>query len=168
MKIQDIVDTHHYKWVVPSSREVQTSRGIVHLVRGTLYDGATGPLVRDLDLEAFGTHDELYRRPVIEGVRISKTECDLIYGELLVKAARRRKERSCERAWCLVSSVVRPFVLITCPISWQIWAHHRYIEHRAPDWWLTHARVPHHMEWVFPTCRTIDAVYKGGDTSGDN
>lgn len=144
MKITDAVDCEKYPYVMPFNQTIKTYLGPLYLVRGLLADGATGVL--DLSKPAFFAHDLLYIRPIIEGRRIRKWQCDIIYGQILF------------RNWRLLSAIYRPIGLQI--FGHGAWRKYRRQEKENPDFWQSHI-VPKPQLWLFPGYKTEDAVWIG-------
>lgn len=153
MNIRDVV-SKEFNYVCPRHRLIHTPWGDVEMLRGTLFDGATG--VIDLDPESFGPHDVLYRRPIVKrrgkNVRVGKFTCDLIYGYRLWK-----DKRFGPALW-------RPFGLTF--VGWPSWLAHRRKEKELGDDYEAYLAqtyvVPKEACWDFPSYELDEAVWLGG------
>jgi hypothetical protein len=154
MNIYDVV-SREFRYVSPYHMLVPSPLGDVDIRLGTVFDGASGPMIADMDITAFGPHDVLYRRPVVirDGieVRISKFKCDLIYGYRLWKDRR------------FVRAVVRPIGLAL--FGGKAWRYYRKKEKELgegyDEWLAKRFVVPDASCWRFPTCNLDDAVWVG-------
>jgi len=134
---------HKFPYVCPFSWRIQTPFGRVYIPKGWLSDGATG--VPDVCPPAFFTHDRLYAWPFINGRRIGKAKCDLIYGILLFKH------------WRPFRAFERPVGLTL--FGWSAWNKCREREKADEHWWHEQI-VDHAAEWDFPSFYSRDAVIK--------
>ena len=139
------IDTKKYPYVCPFNMSIPTPWGRVVVPRGFLADGASG--VIDLCKEAFFAHDRLYLCPEVEGKRIGKFKCDLIYGWILMKA------------WRIGRAFIRPLGLSI--FGWVAWNKYRKKEKKNPNWWLQKHVVRNAYKWDFPSFYSKDAVYTG-------
>ena len=154
MNIYDLVD-ESFKYVAPYHMVVPSPWGDTDIARGTMFDGASGPGIADMDIEAFGPHDVLYRLPVVirKGikVRISKFTCDLIYGYRLWK----------DRRWC--RALIRPFGLaLFGGIAWR--SYRKKEKELGEDYqaWLAQTFiVPKITCWRFPSTLLKEAEWVG-------
>jgi len=130
-------------------------------------------LPSDLDNESSGVHDVLYAYPVMDdGKRLSKVQVDIIYGQLLYRAADNTKRGSrwysgivyhVKKRHRKMASFFRPFVLYFA--GDQAWDEHRRTEKKLGDeyqaWMHKEYYVPDKDKWEFPSVRTKDAVWIG-------
>lgn len=152
MLIQDVVDLNQWPYVCPKSTFVETFKGPLSLPRAFLSDGASGFLVRDLEIDGFFSHDRLYVSPFIGIKRVNKVQADLIYAHILLKH------------WRVLEGVFRPIILVTWPGSWSTWRKYRLKDEQDPQWWCRSLSkggrfVDHRDNWVFPTYETQHAFW---------
>ena len=148
-----------FKYVCKWPLSVRTKHGTVHVPRGFLSDGASGPGIIDLEPEAFMAHDRLYVSPYVdtpagERVRLTRWQCDLIYGRIL--AANHRWFRALVRPLGL--ALFNGLLPRVWPWRRDTWAHYRSMEDACSLWWQGQRMVPGAYRWRFPSWRLRDAV----------
>ena len=158
VQIRDVVDVKRYPYVVPYTKGYDTRHGKLILPRGFIYDGATG--VPNVCWAADACHDLLYLRPIINGVRLTKSQCDWLYGHVTRVEMGGILCGLIYHTLTLATSAVRPLGLHL--VGWPAWNGHRKAESADPENWWRSRIVPLQDRWDFDTATwlTRDAVLK--------
>jgi len=158
VQIGDVVDVRKYPYVVPYQLRYETRYGLLVVLRGFIYDGASS--APDVYWKASAVHDMLYLKPVIDGKPITKSEADWLYGYIIRFESQGWFKGLIYHRGSMVASLVRPLVLHVA--GWPAWDRHRRDEQADPEgWWRTRI-VPLQDRWEFDkqTWRTADSVLK--------
>ena len=163
-QITTVVDCDALPWVSPHASVVHTPWGDVHLARALLSDGASS--VPDLEYTGWMSHDRLCLCPYVwrsnRRVRLSKCQCDRLYGWILRQRAS-DESSVLQRCYQYGAGIWRPLALMAGIPAWVTWRRYRKREAVDPDWWAQPypdgRMVPDSRHWRFPTQRTRDAVW---------
>ena len=170
VKITDYVDVKIWKYVMPYDIVLDTWFGAKRLIRGRVWNGASG--VPDLDMESSALHDDLYAYPVMDsGDRISKIQCDILYGQFLYRASEKTKLRGSRfynkisyhfrKRYRRIAAIMRPIGLHF--VGNKAWKKHRITEKKLGDqyqeWMSQKYYVPRKACWDFPSFHTKHAIW---------